>query len=223
MTTARTTSPFRMPETGAFSSPVQRTAVLEWSYASRPLPGEATSGDAHVVLPRSGGALAAVVDGLGHGEEATIAARAAIEAIGRQAGAGLGAIVQEAHAALRATRGVAGTLVTFDAREQTLAAIGIGNVECVILRANPRLTPSRDSVLLRCGVIGYQLPALQESVFPLAIDDVVVFATDGVREDFGDLLNVADPLALNVERVITQKFRGTDDGLVLACKYVGRP
>jgi hypothetical protein len=77
-------------------------------------------------------------------------------------------------------------------------------------------------VLLRGGVIGYQLPALQQSVLPLALDDVVVFATDGVREDFGDLLEAADPLGLNVERVITQKFRGTDDGLVLACKYVGR-
>jgi serine phosphatase RsbU (regulator of sigma subunit) len=222
MTTARTHAPFRLPQTGAFSSPVQRTGVLEWSFASRALPGETTSGDAHCVLPWGEGALAAVVDGLGHGEEATLAARLAMETIARHAGAAVTALVQHCHAALRATRGVAGTFIAFDAREQTLSAIGIGNVECVILRANPRVTPRRDSVLLRGGVIGYQLPALQQSVLPLALDDVVVFATDGVREDFGDLLDAADPLGLNVERVITQKFRGTDDGLVLACKYVGR-
>lgn len=223
MTATKSLPPFRMPENGAFASPVQRTSVVEWSFASRPAPGETVSGDLHVVREWSDGVLLAVIDGLGHGAEATAAARAAAAALEELPGRNVMTLMQHCHRALQKTRGVVMTLVSLDTREQTLSMIGVGNVEAIVLRANPRITPRRESVLLRGGVVGYQLPALQQSVLPIAVDDVVVFATDGVREDFGDLLNVAEPLPLTVERVITQKFRGTDDGLVLAAKYAGRP
>ena len=44
-----------------------------------------------------------------------------------------------------------------------------------------------------------------------------------IREDFADGLNAREPVAPQVERVFAQHFRGTDDGLVLACKYLGLP
>jgi hypothetical protein len=50
-----------------------------------------------------------------------------------------------------------------------------------------------------------------------------VFATDGVREDFGESVNATDPPAQLAENILARKFRGTDDGLVLACRYLGRP
>jgi len=46
--------------------------------ASRPLPGEVVCGDRHLIKPTTDGVLAAVVDGLGHGDEATAAAKTAI-------------------------------------------------------------------------------------------------------------------------------------------------
>lgn len=222
MTSTKSLPPFRLPESGAFASPTSRTSVIEWSFASRPAPRETVSGDLHLVHAWSEGVLIAVIDGIGHGEEATAAAKIAVSTLAEHAGQAVTTLVQHCHRALRNTRGAVMTLASLDAREQTLSVVGVGNVETILLRANPRLTPRRESVLLRGGVVGYQLPALQLAVLPIAIDDVVVFATDGVREDFGDLLKVEDALPLTVERVITQKFRGTDDGLVLACKYVGR-
>lgn len=199
----------------------QRLQTIEWGVATRPMPGEAVSGDLHGVAPWRDGVIAAVVDGLGHGEEATAAARLAINVIEAHAGEDLVAMVGHCHRALQQTRGVVMTILAFSPREGTVTALGIGNVETVLVRENPHGAPKQESILLRGGVVGYQLPALLPSVLPIAPGDVVVFATDGVREDFSDLITPAaspQPLA---EKIMALKYRGTDDGLVLACKYLG--
>jgi len=199
----------------------QTSSAIEWSVASRALPGLSVSGDLHVVAPWSGGVLLAVVDGLGHGDEATAAARIAIAVLEQHVGEPVASLVQHCHRSLQRTRGVVMTVVTVNPRENTLTALGIGNVETVVQRANRQAQPARESVLLRGGVVGYHLPALQASVLPIARGDVVVFGTDGVREDFSDLIDPVESPRSLVDRIMAQKFRGTDDGLVLACKYLG--
>jgi len=47
--------------------------------ASLPIPGQAGSGDGHLVHVAPWGALVAVVDGVGHGSEAATATRIALE------------------------------------------------------------------------------------------------------------------------------------------------
>src|SRR3989442_542063 len=64
---------------------VSRSALIEWGVATLALPGEAQSGDGHVVKPVGTSVLVAVVDGLGHGAEAATAARAAVAALERHA------------------------------------------------------------------------------------------------------------------------------------------
>ncbi len=199
----------------------QRTSCLEWSMATRSAPGQSVSGDRHVVLPTGGGALVAVIDGLGHGEEAMAAAQVAAGELARAAEASVTELVRRCHEALRETRGVVMTLAAIDWREESLIAIGVGNVETVRLRSNPRIQPGRESVLLRGGVVGYQLPPLQPTRLALAPGDVVVFGTDGVREDFAEVINLDEPIALAAERVMSRCFRGHDDALVLACRYLG--
>lgn len=201
---------------------VQRTGCIEWSVAAQARPGQASSGDLHLVTPCKGGVLVAVVDGLGHGDEAGAAARQAANVLGEHAGESVTALVQHCHAALRQTRGAVMTLMSIEPEEARVIALGVGNVEAMLWRANPRIQPRRHAVVLRPGVVGYQLPALQASVCPISPGDVGILATDGIREDFGDLVNPAEPVAQMVDRIMTGKFRGTDDGLVLAFKYLGR-
>ncbi len=199
----------------------QTSSAIEWSVASRAIPGEAVSGDLHAVVPWSEGVLLAVVDGLGHGDEATAAARIAVAVLEQHAGEPVTNLVQHCHRSLQRTRGVVMTIVTVNTRDNTLTALGVGNVETVVQRANPQARPARESVLLRCGVVGYNLPALQASVLPITRGDVIVFGTDGVREDFSELIEPAETPQQLVEKIMARKFRGTDDGLVLACKYLG--
>jgi len=202
---------------------INRDQAVEWSVASRPLPGQLVSGDLHVVREWADGLLLGVVDGLGHGDEATAAAQAAATVLADHAGEDLIALVQRCHRALLRTRGVVLTLVSVDTARGAASMLGVGNVEAVIVRTDPAAKPRRETVLLRSGVVGYQLPALQTARTTLAAGDVIVFATDGVREDFADQINPTAPTAPMVDRVLAQKFRGTDDGLVLACKYLGQP
>ncbi len=53
----------------------------EWGVAMLPMTGQVKSGDTYLVETFAGGALAAVIDGLGHGEEAAEAARIAYDTI----------------------------------------------------------------------------------------------------------------------------------------------
>ena len=197
--------------------------AIEWSVASRALPGESVSGDLHIVVSTADGVLVAVVDGLGHGEEATAAARIAAVVMEQHAQEPVVTIVQCCHRALQRTRGVVLTIISINTTENAITALGIGNVETVLVRARADARSRRESILLRCGVVGYQLPTLHASVLPVSVGDVIVFATDGVRDDFSELVSTTDTPARLTEKIITQKFRGTDDGLVLACKYLGRP
>jgi C4-dicarboxylate-specific signal transduction histidine kinase len=54
--------------------------VVEWAVAGHALGGRAElkeTGDLHVIAPHADGALVAVIDGLGHGTEAAVAAKTA--------------------------------------------------------------------------------------------------------------------------------------------------
>jgi GTP cyclohydrolase III len=62
-----------------------RSALIDWAVATLALPGEAESGDLHLVTSVASGVLVAVADGLGHGVEAATAARAAVTALERHA------------------------------------------------------------------------------------------------------------------------------------------
>ena len=199
---------------------LQRARGVEWCAISRALPGETVSGDQYVVVPSRDGILLAVIDGLGHGDEATLAASKAVEVLTSHANDPVVVLMQHCHQALRETRGAAMTLVALNRLERTASTLGVGNVETVFVRADVRAKPARESVLLRNGVVGYQLPALQTSELTVAPGDVVVFATDGIREDFGDQLSATEPLPRLVERLLAQKFRGTDDALILACRVL---
>lgn len=194
----------------------------EWAVASLPFPGQAVSGDLHLVAPFEDGVLAAVVDGVGHGSEAATAATKAIGVLARHAGESVIGLVRLCHEALRDTRGVVMTVVSYNRRDATITALGVGNVEAVLLRANPAAQTPRESVLLRNGVIGYQLPALYASVMPVFPGDLLVFATDGVKETGFERLSAGEPLPVLADRLLQKHLRGNDDALVLAIRYLAR-
>jgi serine/threonine protein phosphatase PrpC len=194
---------------------------IEWSFASRCLPGETVSGDRHLVQPSGRGVLVAVVDGLGHGQEATTAAKTAVTILAAHADESITSLVKRCHEALIKTRGATMTVASVNVFDGTLTWLGIGPVEGVLLRANTKATPAIENVLLRGGVVGYQLPALQASAMPLFGGDLLVLASDGIRSGFVQGLAVADSPQQIADRILTDHFKGTDDALVLVVRYLG--
>jgi serine phosphatase RsbU (regulator of sigma subunit) len=201
--------------------PRNSSSLIEWAVSQRALPGQSVSGDLHLVEPHAGGVLLAVVDGIGHGPEATYAADIAVAIMRDRPQDSVHSLVNRCHAALSRTRGVVLTLVSLDAADHTITWCGVGNVEGLLLRADPRAQPPHESVLLRGGLVGAQLPVLYANVVPINRGDLLVLASDGIRPDFEQDVIVKSPPQRIADHILQKYFKGTDDALVLAVRYLG--
>jgi phosphoserine phosphatase RsbX len=83
----------------------------------------------HVFQEFPSGVLVAVIDGLGHGEEAGLAADLAARAMADHAEEAVESLARPCHQTLRGTRGAAMSLASFDWRTQTVTCLAVGNVE----------------------------------------------------------------------------------------------
>ena len=201
--------------------PVEQEALVDWAVAGRAHPDQSESGDRHVVAPFPAGVLLGAVDGLGHGAAAAAAARAAVALLEAHPAEPVVDLVQRCHAALATTRGVVMSLASYHAPARTLTWIAVGNVEGIVVRADSSASPPRQTLLLRGGVVGYQLPELHASVVAVSPGDTLVFATDGVHGDFGLHLDPDDPPRRMADRILAEHGQKSDDALVLAIRFPG--
>lgn len=195
--------------------------LLEWGAAHMPLPGQAESGDVLLVRPFPNGVLVGVADGLGHGEEAARAAKGAVATLEKYAHESVISLVQRCDEDLKRTRGAVMSLASFNALYNTMTWMGIGNVEGMLVRADPGRGPRQEYLLLRGGVVGGGLPALQASILPVMPGDTLIFVTDGVRADFDQQVSLNGPPQRIAENILARCSWGTDDALVLVARYVG--
>jgi serine phosphatase RsbU (regulator of sigma subunit) len=195
-----------------------KKACVEWGVASRILPGQIECGDVSVVLSTKEGALAAVADGLGHGDEAAIAARMVLGVLEESPEEHIISLVKRCHEVLRGTRGAVMSIASFSIKDSLMTWLGVGNVEGILIRADSRL--SVEGLLLRGGVLGGVLPPLQAAVLPVAAGDILVLATDGIRAGFEkSIISSATPQQ-NADRILQNHGRATDDALVLAVRFM---
>lgn len=201
-------------------------ALIEHAVAARAFPGEHVSGDRALVKPFPHGVLAAAVDGLGHGEAAGDAAGIAIATLEIYAAEEPVALVQRCHRALKNTRGVAMSLASINAHEGIMTWLGVGNVDGLLLRVFAS-SPMREALLMRGGVVGYQLPPLRAYHLAVTAGDLLIFTTDGISSNFAMALPAADPLLRHqpvqeiADRLLVRFGKPTDDALVLVIRYLG--
>jgi serine/threonine protein phosphatase PrpC len=197
------------------------SSLLDWGVATLTLPGQARSGDRHVVKPFFNGVLVAVVDGLGHGAQAAQAAETAVAALVSKPEDSLISLLRRCHESLRGTRGVVMSIASFNGLKQKMSWLGVGNVEGILLRADTNANPATETPILRGGVVGVELPTLQVGIIPVARSDMLILATDGIESGFAHDL----PLSLSPQKladhVLARHQKGTDDALVLVARYMG--
>ena len=174
--------------------------------ASRPRPGEDACGDQVGVWTQALCTTIVVADGLGHGSEAELAARRAVEVAGTAPhDRRIENILKDCHAGLAGTRGAAVTIVRVDARESTLEHVGVGNVELVgrTYRAvRPVLSP---------GIVGARLRNLVVSLHRLYAGDLLAIFTDGLYSNFTlDRFRSAEPQAI-AEALLAAHAKNHDD------------
>ena len=195
--------------------------TIEYGVAKFVLPGQGQCGDHHLVCCNQSGILVAAIDGIGHGEEAANAAKAAVSILKTGADEPVISLVQRCHEGLRSTRGVVMSLASIDPGHGMMTWVGVGNVQGVLMRSDAAKGTVQEVLLLRAGVVGSQLPALQAAVLPIAKGDTLVFVTDGIRGEFAENLSALESPQRAADRILEHHCRGNDDALVLVVRLTG--
>jgi len=195
--------------------------MVEYGVAKFVLPGQGESGDHHLVCCNQSGILVAAIDGIGHGEEAANASKAAAALLKSSADEPIISLIERCHDKLRATRGVVLSLASIDPKHGMMTWLGVGNVQGVLMRSDAKKGNGQESLLLRSGVVGSQLPALQATVLPIVRGDTLFFATDGVRNDFSVSLSARENPQRAAGRILEQYGSRNDDALVLVVRLMG--
>lgn len=89
------------------------------------------------------------------------------------------------------------------------------------MRADGKRWNVQETLLLRGGVVGSQLPPLQATVLPIACGDTVYFATDGIRNDFAQSLTAMENPQRAANRILEKYQNGKDDALILVTRLTG--
>jgi phosphoserine phosphatase RsbX len=211
------------PVTSAAPAPILLTPLpIVWGVSSRAFGAAKETGDLHVVVHGAQSVLVATIDGLGHGREAALAARAAATILEQYDDEPLIELMQRCHEGLRRTRGAVLSMASFDLRASTMTWLGVGNVEGALFRADKSPGRRRDSLVLRGGVVGYRIPTLRGAQHHLGNGDLLIFATDGVRTSFA----ASSPEGIDVQEIadaiLARHGKATDDALVVVVRYLGR-
>ena len=190
---------------------------ISWGVAGAPMMAGTESGDSHVVKPSPEGVLAAVIDGVGHGNEAADAARIAGRTLTSSPHEDTVSLVWRCHEALKQTRGVVMTVVFFSP-SGAMTWVGVGNIEGVVFRCDSSGRVRSNHVVLRGGVVGHRLPPLRAESLT---HDTIVLATDGIRPEFSDVLAPGDEPQAIADHILARYRKGTDDALVLVVRCLG--
>ena len=196
--------------------------LTEWSVAIQVREGETVSGDHYLIYRTSSRVLMAVIDGIGHGPEAALASRTAVSTLEALADQSLVSLFRTCHKALRSTRGVVMSVAIFDEADNSLAWLGVGNVEGRLMRGDKSANQPEEELVKYRGVVGHELPtALAFSVLPVSKGDVLILATDGIHHDFTKNLHIGKSAYNLANDILTQHSKGNDDALVMVARYIG--
>jgi phosphoserine phosphatase RsbX len=195
--------------------------IIEWEVASQSLAGAEFSGDAYVVRPFDSSVLVAAIDGLGHGKEAAVAAGIAVTTLTNDPPEEVIPLFKRCHEELTKTRGAVMSIASFNAEDDSMTWLGVGNVEGLLLRKNRQTKPAHESLFLRGGIVGYHLPSLRSSTLPVKRGDLLIFHTDGIRSGFDKDLKLTDSPRRIADMIIKNFNRQTDDALVIVVRYTG--
>lgn len=210
-----------------FSTPARGTVVFTelWPGAPAPSrfelgvissahPDEASSGDAWAMRPRARGISVAIVDGLGHGLGAALAAAEAVQLFRGQCSAPAEAL-EKMHRGMAHTRGAAVAIASIDVDTRELRWASIGNVAATIF------APDDERHLVgHDGTIGHSVRKIDERVYPWRARSVLVAHTDGVGR--ADLTRYPGILgrhpAVLAAAVYVDARRPRDDATVVALR-----
>ena len=201
------------------AGPRRRNAPPMLVVSARAIPkkGQTESGDAWRMRDFGTRQLICVVDGLGHGPLAAIAARRAITAFESATPSDEpGTIVQNAHAQLKDTRGVVMAVLAIDQAAGTATFCGVGNIAASIVNEG-----KAQHLLSIEGIVGYNLRKVRIESAVWTPGSAAILNTDGVSNrwsmgKYPGLLARHSSLIASV--LFRDHARDTDDATIVVAK-----
>lgn len=148
---------------------------MEMGVVVVPVSGETKCGDSWAQYLTQTHSVYMVVDGLGHGVGAAEAADEAVAAFHRLESVNPLDILDEAHHALRKTRGAAMSVASIDHNLGKVRFAGVGNVAAAVI------TPSKmHSMVSHNGIIGHSAARIQDFTYDWAPGATLAMYSDGI-------------------------------------------
>lgn len=196
----------------------QQAPKSDWEVGAicLPIQGEEVCGDNWAIVACEGALTLMVVDGLGHGPEAALAANAAVTVAHQHANQLPSVIMQRAHVALQGTRGAAVAISRIDLDNSQLKFAGIGNISVCMFHAD-----KRRHLVSHNGIIGSNMRKLQEFSEPWEPDALLIAHSDGIstRWDMTNYPELQHCHSALIAAVIYRDFsRGRDDATIVVLR-----
>jgi hypothetical protein len=184
---------------------------------SRPYKGLSICGDSFVIEEREGGeTLAAVIDGLGHGYESSVAAGRAVEVIHEHSNLSVGPLLMRLHQELRPTRGAAVGLMKI-AEDGRGEFCGIGNIEVQALNGTP------PSVFCLAGIVGHNMRTSKVMPVSMKPGDIYCLMSDGISTRGNLKACLPGPPETVARRIVEHWGKDHDDATALILAFGDLP
>ncbi len=189
---------------------------IDFGVVHLPMPGEEVSGDGWGVEDLQDKYTCTVVDGLGHGPDALIAARAALATAKEYRDKAPAEIIERAHGSLRSTRGAAVAVAEINLTANVVRYCGVGNISATIIH-NEQVR----HLVSHNGIVGQETRKISEFTYPWSAESLLVMHSDGLtaRWDLKTYPALVHRDPSLIAGVLYRDFsRGRDDATVLVAR-----
>jgi serine phosphatase RsbU (regulator of sigma subunit) len=151
---------------------------VQFGVINKPFEGELACGDAYFIKEFGNKILISVIDGLGHGINASISANKALNYFEKNYKRSLKEIIKGCHEELKQTRGAVIGIALIDLDRSILTYSGIGNIE-IRIKSITKIRPISAN-----GILGNNLKMVRVEEFPYHRGDIIILYSDGISPKF---------------------------------------
>ncbi len=182
---------------------------------SRPHPKELLNGDGYFYKYYDDVLVAAVIDGLGHGQGANKATTAAIDYLENNGHKLITPLLQGMNESLRDTRGIVISLLRFEYASRKIIYAGVGNIVARVIY------PDGIKFFSLNGIIGQNLRKVREIVIPSAETFFFILHSDGIVSKFNHReIDTSLSVQVIAEQTVQNFARPNDDATVMVLRGV---
>jgi len=189
---------------------------LAWGGLSVPKKGQLVSGDKWSMNFQNSEVYCLLVDGLGHGIEASDASRLAVKRFKSNFDLPPAPMLKLLHASLRGSRGAVGAVAKLDLKTKILTFCGLGNIDAIV-----QTGAERKHLVSLNGTLGYEARKFNEYSVPWTKDSTLVMHSDGFSsKTMQDIEGMETLSAGLMAGLLYQKHAKTsDDATVCVLKH----